>query len=198
MIRARTLLRDVAGVTIVEFAIVAPVLLTLIFGVLDLGHGLYMQSVLQGAVQDAGRDAGLESGSAAQAAIDATVKDSVQAVMPFIPDGDISIERSNYQAFSEVGTPEDFDDTNRNNIYDDSECFTDRNDNGVWDPDVGATGLGGADDIVYYQVTVEYDRLFPLWSMIGLPQRAVAQATTVMRSQPFGQQAARNAVQICP
>ncbi|TFW83659.1 TadE/TadG family type IV pilus assembly protein, partial [Escherichia coli] len=42
MIRPRSLLRDTAGVTIVEFAIVAPVFLALIFGILDLGHGLYM------------------------------------------------------------------------------------------------------------------------------------------------------------
>lgn len=198
MIRAHDMLRDTAGVTIVEFAIVAPVFLALIFGILDLGHGLYMRSVLQGAVQDAGRDAGLESGPAAQAAIDERVRDSVQAVMPFIPDDDIEIERKNYASFSDVGVPEDFDDTIENGVYDAGECFTDQNDNGQWDPDVGAAGLGGADDVVYYQVTVNYDRLFPLWKMIGLPHRASAQATTVMRNQPFGEQAARKAVPICP
>ncbi|WP_165271690.1 TadE/TadG family type IV pilus assembly protein [Pelagerythrobacter rhizovicinus] len=198
MIRSRSLRRDTTGVTIVEFAIVAPVLLALIFGILDLGHGLYMRSVLQGAVQDAGRDAGLESGQAAQADIDASVKASVQAVMPFIPDEDIAIERSNYQAFSDVGTPEDFDDTNGNDTYDAGECFTDQNGNAQWDSDVGAAGLGGADDIVHYQVTVTYDRIFPLWSMIGLPQQDTAQATTVMRNQPFGVQEGRTSVRVCP
>ena len=198
MSRLHRLLRDRAGVTIVEFAIVAPVLLALIFGVLDLGHGLYMQSVLQGAVQDAGRDAGLESGRTAQAAIDESVRSSVQAVMPFIPDEDIAIKRSNYVTFSDVGMPEDYDDTNNNDTYDITECFTDQNGNNHWDDDIGADGLGGADDVVYYEVTVGYDRLFPLWSMIGLSQRATAQATTVMRSQPFGEQAARKSVRICP
>ncbi|MGV2496375.1 TadE/TadG family type IV pilus assembly protein [Pelagerythrobacter aerophilus] len=198
MNRLRALLRDTAGVTIIEFAIVAPVLLTLIFGVLDLGHGLYMQSVLQGAVQDAGRDAGLESGRTAQATIDESVRTSVQAVMPFIPDEDIDIKRSNYVTFSDIGVPEDYDDTNNNDLYDITECFTDQNGNGQWDDDIGADGLGGADDVVYYEVTVGYDRLFPLWSMIGLQQRATAQATTVMRNQPFGEQAARKTVRICP
>ena len=56
----RTLKRDARVVTIVEFAIICPVLFTFIFGVLDIGHDLYMRSVLQGVVQDAGRDAGLE------------------------------------------------------------------------------------------------------------------------------------------
>ena len=96
MICVRDLVRDREGVTIVEFAIVAPVMLTLIFGVLDLGHGLYMQSVLQGAVQSAGRDSGLEGASGSQAAIDEHVIDSVKAVMPFLDEDDIEISRSNY------------------------------------------------------------------------------------------------------
>jgi len=194
----RTLKRDARGVTIVEFAIICPVLFTFIFGVLDIGHDLYMRSVLQGVVQDAGRDAGLEGGRTSLAEIDEQVLESVQAVMPFVEEEDIDIERLNYQNFSDVGVPEDFDDSNGNLTYDDIECFTDRNDNGQWDPDVGAAGLGGADDIVYYNVQVRYDRLFPLWSMLGLPHRGLAQATTVMRNQPFGEQAERAAVRVCP
>lgn len=194
----RKLRRDTRGVTIVEFAIVCPVLFMFIFGVLDIGHGLYMQSVLQGAVQDAGRNAGLESGRLSLAQIDENILESVQAVMPFVEEEDVDITRLNYKNFSDVGMPEDFDDSNGNLTYDDVECFTDRNDNQQWDPDVGAGGLGGADDIVYYDVQVRYDRLLPLWSLIGLPHRGQAQATTVMRNQPFGEQADRPAVQVCP
>ncbi|USA40666.1 TadE/TadG family type IV pilus assembly protein [Pelagerythrobacter marinus] len=190
--------RDREGVTIIEFAIVAPVLLVFIFGILDLGHGLYMQSVLQGTVQNAGRDAGLESGRVGQAAIDADVRERIKAVMPYLDDDDIAIERQNYETFSDVDVPEDFDDTNGSGTYDDNECFTDRNNNGQWDPDVGADGLGGADDVVQYEVTVTYDRLLPFWRMLDLPHRGVAQATTVMRNQPFGQQATRRSVRICP
>ncbi|MXO68173.1 pilus assembly protein [Altererythrobacter marinus] len=190
--------RDREGVTIIEFAIVAPVLLVFIFGILDLGHGLYMQSVLQGTVQNAGRDAGLESGRVGQAAIDADVRERIKAVMPYLDDDDIAIERQNYETFSDVDVPEDFDDMNGSGAYDDNECFTDRNNNGQWDPDVGADGLGGADDVVQYEVTVTYDRLLPFWRMLDLPHRGVAQATTVMRNQPFGQQATRRSVRICP
>ena len=198
MICVRDLVRDREGVTIVEFAIVAPVMLTLIFGVLDLGHGLYMQSVLQGAVQSAGRDSGLEGASGSQAAIDEHVIDSVKAVMPFLDEDDIEISRSNYETFSDVGTPEDFDDSNDNETYDDTECFTDRNGNAQWDSDVGMDGLGGADDVVHYEVTVTYSRFFPLWKLIGLPHRTQASAATIMRSQPFGQQASRSSVRMCP
>ena len=198
MICVRDLVRDREGVTIANSTIVAPVMLTLIFGVLDLGHGLYMQSVLQGAVQSAGRDSGLEGASGSQAAIDEHVIDSVKAVMPFLDEDDIEISRSNYETFSEVGTPEDFDDSNDNETYDDTECFTDRNGNAQWDSDVGMDGLGGADDVVHYEVTVTYSRFFPLWKLIGLPHRTQASAATIMRSQPFGQQASRSSVRMCP
>ena len=40
---------DERGATIVEFAIVAPVFLTLLLGIFDFGHAIYAQSVLQGA-----------------------------------------------------------------------------------------------------------------------------------------------------
>ncbi len=186
------------GATLVEFALIAPVLFVFVFGVLDLGYGLYMQSVLQGVVQDAARDSGLESGKTNKNAIDQNIVASVRGVMPFLKASDIQLKRVNYESFSDVGVAEDFDDTNGNDEYDDTECFTDRNNNTVWDEDLGASGLGGADDVVYYQVDVAYDRLFPLWSLIGLSQRTTAQATTVLRSQPFGEQATRKTVRICP
>ena len=59
-------------------------------------------------------------------------------------------------------------------------------------------GLGGADDVVHYEVTVTYSRFFPLWKLIGLPHRTQASAATIMRSQPFGQQASRSSVRMCP
>lgn len=192
-------LRDnTEGVTLVEFGLVAPILLMTIFGIFDIGHGLYMQSVLQGAVQTAGRDAGLESGRASQATIDQSVKSNVLAVMPFVNPADIAITRTNYENFSDVGKSEDFDDTNGNDEYDATECFTDRNNNDAWDSDVGASGLGGADDIVHYKVTVTYDRIFPLWGLLKQSNRGSIQATTVMRNQPFGPQATRRSVRICP
>jgi len=73
----------------------------------------------------------------------------------------------------------------------------DENGNGVWDADVGKGGLGGANDVVLYTVTLNYDRVFPLWKLIGGDQRATASASTVLRNQPFGPQATRVQKQIC-
>ena len=49
--------KDQDGATLVEFALVSPVMLFMMMGVFDVGYGVYMRSVLDGAIQKAGRDA---------------------------------------------------------------------------------------------------------------------------------------------
>ena len=44
-----------AGVTIIEFAMILPVLLLLLLGLFDLGYRSYASSVLQGALHEAAR-----------------------------------------------------------------------------------------------------------------------------------------------
>lgn len=58
--RSLTLLRaDHRGATVTEFALVAPVLLAMLLGVVQLGVGLYAQAGLKSAVEDAARYATL-------------------------------------------------------------------------------------------------------------------------------------------
>lgn len=193
--RCSMLGRDHEGVTVVEFAFAAPILILTLVGIVDVGHAVYARAVLQGAIQKAGRDAGLETGAANLEAIDAFVLSQVQTV---VPHGAILSSRRNYQSFDDVGSPEDFVDANSNGSYDDNECFTDVNNNAHWDEDRAAAGLGGADDVVLYTATLTYDRITPLWHMIGLSKEASISASTTLRNQPFGDQATRIEVQICP
>ena len=193
---AERLLVDSRGVTIVEFAIVAPVFFMLLFGIFDVGHSAYVRSVLQGAVQDGGRDAGLETGKVQLSVIDRYVEDQVRPLVGSAAEFDF--DRLNYGNFNDVGRPEDFDDENGNNVFDeDEECFIDANANNRWDADMGADGLGGANDVVLYRVTVTYDRVFPLWRFIGGSEETSISAMTVLRNQPFATQAVRTR-QICP
>lgn len=192
----RRLARDVRGATLPEFAIVLPTFLMLLIGIFDIGQGIYAQSVLQGAVQDAGRDAGLESGTNNASAIDQYVKDQMGPIA--ISNPTYVIKRTNYSTFNDVGRPEDFTDSNNNNKHDSNECFTDENGNNSWDGDVGKGGQGGANDIVLYTVSVTYERVFPLWKLIGTQQNSTISASTVLRNQPFGPQAGRTKKQVCP
>lgn len=193
--RLRSLARDSRAATLPEFAIIAPAFFLLLFGIFDIGQGVYIQSVLQGAVQDGGRDSGLESGKEQLDTIDQYVRDQVQ---PLVPNATFTITRKNYETFSDVGRPEDFTDANGNNAYDSDECFMDANGNEQWDADMGGSGLGGANDIVLYTVTVTYDRIFPLWRFLGQSERGTVTASTTLRNQPYGSQAARTAKQVCP
>ena len=66
----RALSRNSRGVTVVEFAIVAPVMMMLLMGLSDLAYQIYAQSILNGALQKAGRDATIQGAANNTAAID--------------------------------------------------------------------------------------------------------------------------------
>ncbi|MCZ4107037.1 pilus assembly protein [Brevundimonas diminuta] len=193
--RPSSLLRDARGVTAVEFALVAPVLLLMLMGFLDLSYNLWARTVLYGEVQKAARDSSLESGPGAQAELDRKVTAGVRTV---VPRATVTIERRNYDSFARVGKPEDFTDKNGNGRRDPGECYTDSNGNSQWDADRGMGGQGGADDVTRYRVTIEYPRLFfPLARMIGLSQTQSAAAETILRNQPYTGQGARPSTVRC-
>lgn len=181
----RSLLRDDRGAYMIEFAMVLPTFLLLVMGIFDIGMQMYAKSVLAGAVEQAARLNTLETNNSNQTAIDQIVRDQVGRVARY---GTLSFSRQNYQDFSSVGQPEKFTDSNSNGVRNSGECFTDSNGNGVWDADSGGSGQGGASDVVVYRANLTFDRLFPLWKMLGEPQRKTITISTVLRNQPFSNQ----------
>ena len=81
---------DQRGTTIIEFAVVAPVLLMIIIGGMEIGHLGYVKGITRAALQVAARDSGLESNSSSQNAVDAALRDRIKTV---IPNASISIQR---------------------------------------------------------------------------------------------------------
>lgn len=186
--------RDRRGVTITEFGLIAPTFLMLLLGVFDLGYTVYAKAILDGAVQKAGRDAALETGTMNVANLDSKVQENLGDLAA---DADFAYTRRNYRDFAKVGLPEDFEDRNNNGQRDPGECFTDENSNGVWNRDLGKEGVGGARDVVMYEVRMSYNRKFPLYALVGLPQRATLKSATVLRNQPFASQNAETRQVIC-
>jgi Flp pilus assembly protein TadG len=180
------MVRDESAVTVVEFGIVAPVMLLMLMGFFDLAQTEYARSVLQGAMQMAARNSTLESGLTSQTAIDAYVENQVTPVVSKSPT--YTVSRLSYSDFTNVGKAEPYTDTNGNGKYDKGECYQDVNGNGQWDSDMGASGQGGADDAVLYTMTVSYKRLFPMAGMLGWPAKQQITATTVLRNQPYNAQ----------
>lgn len=183
---AARLAGDRRGATIIEFAIVAPVMLVLIFGLIDLGHSVYVKAQLEGSMQQAGRNSTLERNARSEAAVNAFVETRMRDVAgdpTFTPD------RKTYKSFNDVGKPENYTDTKpANGKYDTGECFEDVNGNKKWDSDLGRTGQGGANDVVLYSMKMKYKRVFPIAMIIGQSPYSEITASTVMRNQPYDDQ----------
>ncbi|OJV33887.1 TadE family protein [Sphingomonas sp. 67-36] len=187
--------RDRRGATIVEFAIVAPVMLLLLMGLADVIYQGYVQSALTGAVQKAARDATIEGNGNVQNtdALDAKVQAMVRKIAPAAT---FSSTRKSYAYFG-AAAPEPFVDSNHNGVRDAGECFTDINGNGVWDSDPGANGQGGASDVTMYTMTATYPRLFPIAKMVGWSSKLTISAMTFLKNQPYATQIQKTQATIC-
>lgn len=188
----RSLRANRDGATFVEFALISPVLLIAVMGAMDAAFNAYTSTVLRGAVAHAARDATIEAADGG--ALDTAVTTEVRRVLPT---AQLSYARKSYDSFSVVGTPEDYDDQNSDGACNDGEPFEDANGNGIWDADRGKNGNGGARDVVEYQVTMSYDRLFPAPQLIGLPEEFSVTATTLLRNQPYQSSADAPAMRNC-
>lgn len=189
----RTLRRDKRGATIVEFALVSPVMILMMMGLGDLGYQVYAQSILNGAMQKAGRDSAIQGGANATATIDGKVTAMMSTIAK---NATIDFTRRSYSTFSSISKPEPFDDINRNGRRDAGECYTDMNSNKAWDaaPDPGTDGQGGGNDVTVYTATVTYPHLFPVARLLGWPANQTITATTLLKNQPF---AVQKIVSIC-
>lgn len=179
---ARRFGRNEHGNAITEFALTAPLFLLVLMGIFDYSWQFFARQVLQGSVAAAARDSTLEGNVASQTALDERVRRSVKNVFG---EATVTFTRRTYDSFDAVGKPEPFKDKNANNKYDSGECFEDINANGSWDADRGRTGNGGADDVVLYTASMEFTRILPVWSMLGLPQKTTLSQSTVLRNQPY-------------
>lgn len=178
----RRLAADCRGMTIIEFAIVTPVFMLMVMGMLDLGQLFYARALLNGAVEEAARSSSLETGDTTAA--DARVADLIEHIAP---ESIISSLRVNYQDFENIGDPEAWDDADGDGTCADGEAYTDENGNDEWDEDVGVEGNGGANDVVTYTVTVTYDRLFKV-PLLGGDNQMTITASSVKKNQPFAEQ----------
>lgn len=183
------LARNERGVTVVEFALVAPVLCLVLLGAFDVSHTLYTRATLQGIVQKTARDSTLETGAATdqQQRLDDKVKAQVMALAN---NATIEIKRRYYRTFETAAAAkaEIYDDINKNGTCDAGEPYEDANLNNLWDKDGANGGQGGAKDVTLYTVTMSYPRFFPIYNLIGGSTTTKLTASTVLRNQPYSDQ----------
>lgn len=201
MKRARKFIRNLAaddsGATLVEFGfIVGPMVLIMIAG-FDFGHRIYVTSVMQGALTDAARRASVENpvfanadGDTLEQRVENTIDGQIATLVP--PGYELTVSQSNFFDFTGIGNPEKIlHDDDGDGVYDeeDGDCFADLNENGEYDTDTGREGIGGANDVVFYEATLEMDALVPLANFLGGESRYTLVAETAIRNQPYDVQA---------
>ena len=179
----RRLLADTNGTTVMEFGLIVTVFVTLLLGLFDLGQMIYAKAILDGAAQEAARASSLETGNTAAA--DAKVNELVQKIAPGAA---VVSSRVSYYDFNDIDRPEMWNDEDGDGICNNSEAYTDENDNGQWDADIGNASNGGASDVVLYSVEIRYDPLFPNPFLPGGSAERVLSTTTVKKNQPFANQ----------
>ena len=175
--------RDDAGATLVEFALLLPVLMMTLMGLFDLAYNMYTSSMLNGSIQKVARDSTIEGASTGS--LDANVTKAVKAI---VPGATLTFARKSYSSFTKVGRAEDYTDVNTDGVCNANEPYEDANGNGSWDSDVGLAGQGGARDAVLYTVKVTYQRAFPVASFVGMSNTFTTSSSMVLRNQPYGLQ----------
>jgi Flp pilus assembly protein TadG len=179
----RDLAREEDGTAALEFGLICAVFLSLLLGVFDMAQAAWANATLQGAAQEAARAASLETGDTAAADAD------LQAMLDEIaPGATITSERKSYYDFDDIDRPEQWNDDDNSGDCNNGETYVDENGNGSWDADIGKSGNGGANDVVMYTVSVEYDPLFPNpFADNGTGKRTLS-TTVVRKNQPFDDQ----------
>jgi len=174
-------LADESGATLVEFAAILPALCVLLLGIFELGYRSYVASVLQGALHEAARMATV--GGVSMTTIDNHVR---QRLSNFNSQGTVATSSTSYYDFAGVSMPEKItQDTAPVGSYNAGDCYEDANNNSAYDLDRGSNGMGNADDIVRYQVSITFPRIVPIGAFLGWGNTQTITSNTVLRNQPY-------------
>jgi hypothetical protein len=181
------------GASLVEFALVLPLVLLFLVGMFEVAWLMYIESAMEGALRESAR-----YGITGRGGDDAAREAEILARIEEYTFGSIQIDPSNiekrvYQSFNDVGLPEPWTDMPGypnpgdppNGVYDPGEPFTEMTGDSPasWDDDRGTVGVGASGEVVQYRLTYQWQPL------TGVVQAFVGginlEATTVVRNEPY-------------
>jgi Flp pilus assembly protein TadG len=175
------------GNALVEWGLVAPVMLLLIMVIIEVSMITFINNAVEGGLKEATRwgitGQSAPTGLTKEQYIASVVKEHTYGL---VSDGDITISTKVYPSFSDVGKGEPFTDSNANNKYDAGEPYTDINKNGKWDDDMGVNSVGKGGDIVAYTVDYKWTVMTPLLIPFATKDgKFDYSATVVVRNEPY-------------
>jgi len=174
------------GATMVEFAFVAPILILLLAGSIELGMVFSTSALMEGALRDASRYGVTGQEPNESARLERILEIVGERTLGLVDMSKARIEVLVYAKFGDIGKPESFVDANGNGVYDSGESFTDTNGNGVRNADSGVPGPGGSGDIVVYRIHYDWPLLTPvLGPIIGGDKTLPLTASLAVRNEPW-------------
>lgn len=183
---ARAVAGNTEGITSVEFALVSPVMILLMMGIVEFSLIMFTNAVMESATTFTarlGKTGYVAEGSSRQDQIIASIQNRTAGLLD---PTHINITTKVYSSVDKVGDPE----TCINPVS--PPCpgtagvhYIDINGNGQWDADMGLAGLGSANDIVVYNVTYPWPITTPIISaIVGSPYNITVR--TVVKNEPYG------------
>jgi Flp pilus assembly pilin Flp len=175
------------GSVMIEFGLLAPIVVTLLVGVIEIGMTTFVQNLLEASVREASRF-GITGRT-----VDGVTRE--QAILDVIEDRTIGlvdmskaqVEMLVYPNFGSIGASESYIDGNGNGAYDVGETFTDLNGNGTREADIGVTGPGAAGQVVLYRISYDWEILTPFaTTFIGQDGKIRLSASVAVRNEPWG------------
>ncbi len=180
------MLRHEEGVTALEFAIIAPVFMLLLFGIVEFALIMTVYNVMEGATAISsrlGKTGYTADGITRQQTIINAITDRAGSL---IDAQKLTVNTKFYKQFDQINDPEPYSDSNGNGSYDSGETYTDINGNSQWDIDMGASGYGSAGDIVVYEVNYPWIISVPLISrLVGTNGIYTITTHAVVKNEPY-------------
>ena len=179
----KRLRREERGASALEFGLVALPMVLLMGGLLEFAVLLTAASMLDSASLQAAR-----YGATGAQPTDGTREEMIRRIIEDRTFGLVrmellEIDTKAYRSFERIDQAEGFDDANGNGQYDDGETFNDVNGNGGWDEDQGAPGLGGAEEVVVYEVRYPWPGITGL--MKPIVQDIELSSSVPIRNEPY-------------
>lgn len=182
----RAFWREADGVTALEFAMIAPVFLLIITGILEFSMIMFTTTVMESATNSTSRMGKTGYNTPGVTRQDTIINSIKSRTAGLLDPTKITITSKVYSDFASVGKPEPCISPVTPPCPGTSGInFTDINGNGSWDSDMASVGLGDEGDVVVYSVTYPWPIMSPLMvPMLGSIYNITVRA--VVRNEPYG------------
>ncbi len=171
-----------------EFAFVAPIMVLMVIGTIELGLIMFVTILMESGLRDAARYGitGNEFGGLNR--MERIVKIIADRTMGLVDISQADLQVLIYPAFDQIGNGEVFVDGNGNGTYDAGETFTEANGNGLWDADIGQAGAGASGQVVLYRIDYDWSLMTPFaGQFIGNNGKFTLGASIAVRNEPWNQ-----------